>query len=280
MASAPPSVVNRPELAPKLLGITDAVAETRGAGVMFIDDGRLRRLRPADRRGVTVVYEWRPRPALFAPQSALRVNTSGKASPPRDASSSPAKEWMNLGFNCGGAALAWVGVVGLGSLTPFTAGVGGFAAAFLYAGAIAASAQCVVSVIRTSNLYTGNQSWNKAMDESPKYVLAMQGTDTIGLIGGGGALIELKAARSALTAKGFTFSRAMKPSLDQNSRRKLTKSLGIYGVRTAPAVVINRYVKQRLLDGVAGAIGLVASSVSGITNDMIVWIIADDAKDR
>ena len=170
---------------------------------------------------------------------------------------------MSLGFNCGGAALAWIGVVGMGALAPVTGGIGGVGAALLYGGAIAASGQCAVSTFRTSNLYTGHQAWNRRLDESNAYTWTMAGADVIGLLGAGGALRELKAAHTALSAKEFSWSAAMRSDLSRPVRRQLTSALGLVGGKRATTPMINRFVRQRLLDGVAGASGSPAAPRAG-----------------
>lgn len=103
--------------------------------------------------------------------------------------------------------------------------------------------------------------------------------DIIGLVGAGGAIMELKAAKTVLSAKGFTFTTAIKSELNSTARRKLTKALGIGGLTRAPTVVINKFVRQRLLDGVGGAIGLAGSGIGGVVGeakDMVIWVVADD----
>lgn len=191
----------------------------------------------------------------------------------RSPSSSPATEWLNLGFNCGGAALAWVGVVGMSALTPVTGGASAFAAAFMYGGAIAATGQCAVSTFRTSNVYTGRSAINQRLDTNSTYIWTMRAADGIGLVGAGGALREVKIAHTALSAKGFTWSQAARSGLSRPARRQLTGALGLQGSRRVPGPTINRYVRQRLLDGVAGAIGLTASATGGVGKDMVVWIV-------
>jgi hypothetical protein len=37
--------------------------------------------------------------------------------------------------------------------------------------------------------------------------------------------------------------------------------------------MINRVVRQKLLDGAAGVIGLTASTVDGATKDLVIWIV-------
>ena len=162
-----------------------------------------------------------------------------------------------------------------GARAPVTGGVSGFGAALLYGGAVAATGQCAVSAFRTSNIYTGHQNWNTSMDNNAAYIWTMRGADVVGLIGAGGALKELKVAHTALSAKGFGLAQAMQPVLSRPVRRRLPSALGLAGGRRAAAPTINRFVRQRLLDGVGGVVGLVGSASGGVTKDLVVWIIGD-----
>ncbi len=284
MASSPPAGRPTTPLRRSLVSITDSVAQTHGAGVVFTHDGRLERLRGTGASGITVVYELRRRsvapqfpipPLLRAPAPRPAAQ---RRSPPRTAATSPATEWTNLGFDCTGAALAWVGVVGLSALAPVTAGTSVYAAALLYGGAIAASGQCAVSVLRTSNLYTGNTAINRRLDNSDVYRWTMRGADFVGVIGAGAALKQLKTTHTVLKANGFTWSHSANSGLSRPVRLRLTAALSLQGSRRVSGPMINRFVKQRLLDGVAGVIGLTASARNGVVNDIVVWIVGAPEK--
>ena len=113
----------------------------------------------------------RPRGIPFIQQglTPARKPQATAPAPARTAGSSPATEWMNLGLNCGGAVLAWIGVAGLSSLAPVTGGVSGAGAILMYGGAIASTSQCVVSVARTANVHRGRTDINQRMDDSKVY---------------------------------------------------------------------------------------------------------------
>lgn len=266
-----------------MIGVVDGIPELRGSGVVLIDFGRLQRLRRAEHDVATVVFERRRRPAavpfLVATAPAPRASRPAPLAQ-RNANTSPATEWMNLGLNCGGAVLAWIGVVGMSSLAPVTGGVSGLGAALLYGGAAAATGQCVVSVARTANVQRGRPDINQAWDASPAYQYTMLAADGIGLIGAGGALKELKLTHAVLRDAGFSFTRARRgETVSRPMRRRLTTMLDLQGGRRASATVINQVLKRRLLDGAGGVLGLFASGYSGILNeagggawDLLVWI--------
>jgi hypothetical protein len=253
-----------------LISVTDSVAETKGAGVVFIDSSKVSRLRNPGPSGITVVYEVRPRGKGGAPAAKRTQGTS------------PTAEWVNFGFNCGGAVLTWVGVAGLAGLTPVTGGVSGVGAAMLTAGALASTGQCAVSAYRIYNMQTGHQDVNDALDKNETYVWTMRGADAIGLIGAGGALKELKIAHGALSAKGFsTAAVASAKGLSRPARKQITAALGLQGGKRAAAPLITKFVRQRLLEGVGGVIGGVSSAVGGNIKEVSVYImgLADGGDD-
>ncbi|RMB53947.1 hypothetical protein C8J44_1559 [Sphingomonas sp. PP-CE-3A-406] len=278
------SLSNRAVLSRHLLQVVDRVPETRGLGVVLIDFGRMQRLRAPSPGTATVVFERRMKPVVVPPMLAKPGTAAPRqAQAPqrqRTTETSPATEWINLGLNCGGAALAWIGVAGLTSLAPATGGLSGWGAAILYGGAAASTGQCVVSVARVANVQRGRTDVNQNWDANRWYVRTMLAADVVGLVGAGGALKELKATNAVLREGGFSFIRSTRgETISRPMRRALTTALELQGGRRVPGVVINHVVRQRLMDGVGGVIGLFASSYSGALGetgsgfwDVVVWI--------
>lgn len=198
------------------------------------------------------------------------------ARPPRQAHTSPASEWIGLGLNCGGAVLAWIGVVGTAALMPVTGATSGAATILLWGGALASSGQCLASTYRVTNNYRGRADINDRLDNSPLYVNSMLGADVIGLLGAGGAIKEIRATSAALHVAGIEW-RTASGALSRPLRRRLTTVFELQGSRRVSAVVINRFVRQKLLDAVGGVIGLVGSSTSGFTKEVAVWITEENA---
>ena len=273
-----------------LLRVIDRVPETRGLGVVLIDFGRMQRLRVPPPDTATVVFERRMRPVAVPPMLArpgtAAVRRAQAPQRPRTANTSPATEWINLGLNCGGAALAWIGVAGLSSLAPATGGLSGWGAAMLYGGAVASTGQCVVSVARVANVQRGRTDVNGSWDSNRWYVRTMLAADVVGLVGAGGALKELKVTNGVQRQAGFSFTRSTHGGTSSRpTRRALTTALELQGGQRVPGVVINRVVRQRLLDGVGGVIGLFASSYSGALGeagasfwDLVVWITEETGR--
>jgi len=90
-----------------------------------------------------------------------------------------------MGLSCGSAAINWVGVAGTAAATPGTGGLSAIGTAFLYGGALASSAQCIISIVRLSDLYEGDPGLNAAMDRSQAYKWTMYSLDTVGVAGAG-----------------------------------------------------------------------------------------------
>ena len=256
---------------PSILAAIGTLPELRTVGVVLIQDGRVEQLRAPDSQGISVVVELRPRVEIQAPQTASPT----PAPAPRTSGSSAAKEWVSLGFNCGGAVLAWVGVVGTGALAPVTGGLSLPATGLLWGGALATSGQCAASVYRTYNVTHGRASINDALDADPRYVWTMRGADALGLIGAAGALKEVKVAGSALSEAGIGWRAAGSGTISRPMRKVLTESLELKGAKRVSSALITAVVKQRLLDAIAGAIGMAGSAFNGVVNDAVVWTVSE-----
>ncbi|QKE90707.1 hypothetical protein HN018_12255 [Lichenicola cladoniae] len=94
-----------------VMSAINQVPDANGLGVISIDQGVVRVLRATPAGGSDIILEHR-----------LSI-AGGKPVPRTEASSAPS-EWLSFGFNCSGAVLAWVGVVGTTSLAPVTGGLG------------------------------------------------------------------------------------------------------------------------------------------------------------
>ena len=264
MASAPPAIFSADAQRGALIRAVDSVNETHGLGIALIEDMRLTRIRHQGGSGATVVFELRERRATPGPRHVPVV-------PNRSSDSSAASEWMGLGLNCGGAVLAWIGVVGTAALAPVTGGASGVATALLWGGALASTGQCMASSYRNANVYRGRQDINDALDHNSSYVWTMRAADGVGLLGAGGALKEVKAANAALHSAGVEW-RTASGALSRPLRRRLTTALELEGAKRVATHEINRFVRQKLLDATGGVIGLIGSSTSGIIKEVAVWI--------
>lgn len=299
-----------------LVKVVDNVPATRGMGVLLRHEGRIEKLRGADAAGGSILFELRERhinsaylapldpdriPSLTAGQrqagwSVLapgvkpvpyqfpqRARTGSSLARPisrvpnRNSHSVPPKEWRSLGLNCAGAAIGWIGVVGTGMLAPFTGGLSGLATVALYAGALAGTGQCVASVYRVNNAARGRSDINDELDRSRAYQWSMLGADAIGLFGAGAGLRGAAATGKALKSVGATGGDLLARSLPRAVRGDLSIALGINGMKLGTRM-INKVVRQRLLDGAGGVLGVVSSVDGGIVRELIVWVIGDPEK--
>ena len=210
-----------------------------------------------------------------APSSALtpRPGASGAS---RMAGTSVADEWKSLGFNCGGAVLAWVGVAGTGAAAPVTGGLSFGASLVLYGGAIAASGQCVASVYRIHNAIHGRAAVNDALDANSYYRWTMRGADAVGLLGAGAALNEARVAGKALRAAGTGWSQAVQRTTTSAQRVRVAAGLELPITRIG-SKVLSRLARQKLLDSAAAVLGIYASYDGGVIRELIVWIAEERA---
>ena len=116
------------------------------------------------------------------------------------------------------------------------------------------------------------------MDSDQRYVWTMRGLDVVGLVGAGGALKEMKVANAALGEAGVGWRAAAGSGLSRPMRRVLTESLELKGAKRVSSALINAVVKQRLMDALAGVIGMAGSAINGAINDVVVWTVSE-AKD-
>lgn len=184
-------------------------------------------------------------------------------------------EWVSLGFNCGGAVLSWIGVAGSTALAPVTGGLSFGATALLYGGAVATSGQCLVSSYRVYNVEKGRDDRNAALDSSKIYTYTMGVADVVGIVGAGGALKEIKETNAVLAESGVGWDLATSGKLSRPIRRRLTMALELQGAKRVSGAVIDRVLRQRLLDATAGVIGLVASGTTGLLKDVVVWLTSE-----
>ncbi len=213
--------------APAVLQAVNTVPELNTTGVILIQDGRVEQLRAPDSDGICLVVKIRPKVQLQKPYTP----PVAPAPPQRHAGSSAAKEWISLGFNCGGAVLAWSVSLVLVRLRPSPA-----ASRFLRPACSGAvrwrhPPRCGASVYRTYNATNGRETINDKLDADPRYVWTMRGLDVVGLVGAVGALKEMKIAHGALGEAGVGWRAAAGSGLSRPMRKVLTESLELKGAK-------------------------------------------------
>lgn len=244
-----------------LLQAVNSVPELGGAGVVLLANGTTYRLKATPPGDMTVVFELRPSPIAATPAH------------PRTPATNPVHEWLSLGFNCGGAVLAWVGVVGTAATAPVTGGQSLWVTGALWGGALATSGACAVSAFRVGAMVTGHDSIDEALDRNKYYRWTMWSFDAVGLLGAGGAIRDVAETQDALDAVGVDWRYAMAGKISRPMRRRLTEELGLVGAKRVAGPMIGAVVKYRLLAGIAAAVGLTGSAATGVIHDLIVWIV-------
>src|SRR5262249_20313494 len=145
-------------------------------------------------KNLTVVFE------VFVSQQHVRGPL-----PKRDRHTSVAAEWTSLGLNCGGAVLAWLGVVGTALVAPETGGASLYATSVMYTGAVASTGQCGFSIYRVYNIKHGREDRNQSLDDNKYYIWGMRAADGVAFLGAGGAFAEYRATRRALEEAGVSW---------------------------------------------------------------------------
>ncbi|CAP41756.1 hypothetical protein [Bordetella petrii] len=168
--------------------------------------------------------------------------------------------------------LAWIGVVGTGALAPVTGGASAIGTVVMWGGAIASTGQCAASVYRTANDYRDRQDINNSLNKSQVYQWTMRSADIIGLVGVGGSLKELKTTHAVLMEANVDWKVESAGRFSRPMRRQLTTLLELQGGKRVAGAVIGQLLKKRLLDGAAGALGMVSSAASGMVHEIVVWI--------
>lgn len=258
-----------PPRAAALVKAVDQVPETQGFGIVLIANGITRVVRPPRSGNERIVFEYRrgPMGSQLAPAPHIRTT-----------STSPATEWLSLGFNCGGAVLSWIGVVGSSAAAPVTGGQSLWGTAALWGGALATSATCSVSVFRVSAMMSGHAAVNEALDSSGGFVWTMRGLDVVGLLGVGGAIKDVVETRDALEAAGMDWRRAASGPISRQQRKLITAELGLQGGKRVAARLISQVVKQRLLAALAAGASITGSLATGSSHDLIVWLVSTPPK--
>ena len=100
----------------------------------------------------------------------------------------------------------------------------------------------------------------------------MLGADAVGLVGAHGTLTEVRKTGDILASHSLSWTRAANDPISRPMRRQLTAQLELQGAKRVSAHDIHSVVKQRMLDGIVGALGVIGSAMTGAIHETIVWI--------
>jgi len=246
----------------KLIQGVDRVPETAGMGIYVIEDGSARIVRP-------------PKPGATSYVVFSVATGAGRTQSSQGKNAHMLTELWSAGVSCGGAVISGIGVVGAAALAPETGGLSLAGEVLLWSGMTASASQCLVSAYRVGNAATGRESVNQSLDESMTYKTSMYVLDGVGLIGAGGAIKEFAVTEDVLKEAGISWEAAKTGGLSRQSRLAITQGLEIQTAKRLPTAVINRIVKQRLLDVTGAALGIAGSGSTdgGVVHDVGIWIV-------
>ena len=168
-------------------------------------------------------------------------------------------------------------MVGTGLLAPVTAGATVFGTTVLYAGAVAGTGQCLASVYRVGNAARGRSDINEALDRSDLYYWTMLAADGVGLAGVKGAATGVKATVAATRRAGVEIGDLAARALTAAQRAEMASVLGLNATKVGSRV-INRAVRQKLLDGAGAVLGMYSSYDGGIVRELIVWVVEEKGR--
>ncbi len=122
------------------------------------------------------------------------------------------------------------------------------------------------------NIYRGRSDINDALDQNNVYHWTMLGADVVGLVGAHGALTEVRKTGDILASRSLSWTRAANDPISRPMRRQLTEQLELQGAKRVSAHDIHSVIKQRMPGGIAGALGVTGSAMTGAIHELIVWI--------
>ncbi|NPD68135.1 hypothetical protein HN018_12250 [Lichenicola cladoniae] len=106
----------------------------------------------------------------------------------------------------------------------------------------------------------------------------MLGADVVGLVGAHGALMEVKKTGDILAGQSLNWSKAATDPISRPMRRRLTEQLELQGAKRVSAHNVHAVVKQRMLDGITGALGMTGSAMTGAIHEMIIWVRSKETR--
>ncbi len=263
----------------------DSMAETEGAGVIFIDGENvsitLREFNSSCRvNPINVVL--REPPKNITPMAYTSTLTSNVRE------SKLVGEIVGTALSCSSAVLAWIVVVGSSSIIPLT---GGASAVVTYMGAtaaVASSAQCVTGLVRTG-LELRSPDTLDWLDSQEWYQDASAVLDVVSLGGAiiSGAITIKMVQRLAITGKSISsilkgLTRQQKTSLTKEIHRlnvpgisnKMYKKLLRAGdvKRRYTQTQISDAIYIQLKDALGASLSFTGSAMAGNVNTLAVGL--------
>lgn len=263
----------------------DAIPALIGAGVIYTDGVNVVKLRAFEPICFTnpVYVVLKEAPPIQQKTRLASELTSGARN------SKLAGELVGVGLSCGAAVLSWVVVAGASAVIPATGGVSTAVVVLTYAAAVASSAQCVNSIVRTSFEVT-DPSTNDWLDSQQWYTNTSLALDVIsvgGAVASGFATIKLMLTTRAATGKSFTeilkgMSRAERkrlteeiirvnhPGISNGALKSMVRS-NLYPKRFSN-IQITEALKLQIKDAIGATLSFTGSATAGSVNGIAVGI--------
>ncbi len=263
----------------------DATPELVGAGVIYTDGVVAVKLRPfkpiCNINPVYVVLKEVP------PIQRQRELQSELESSSRN--SRLLGETVGFGLSCGAAVLSWIVVAGASAVVPVSGGASTAIVVLTYAAAVASTAQCVNSVVRTGFEITDPRT-NDWLDSQEWYTTTVTTLDVVsvsGAVASGFATIRVVMTARAATGRPFIDilkgqSRAERkrlteeiirinhPGISNGALKALVRS-NAYPKRYS-AIRITEALKLQVKEAIGATLSFTGSGTAGTVNGLAVGI--------
>jgi hypothetical protein len=193
----------------------DAIPALQGAGVAYVGDSSCEVLRRDFHTSGLDTY------VIIDEEDALPGQPAPSAVAPPDIK----VELVGLGLNCGGAVLSWAALGAEGAAAPVSGGTSLGLTILTWSAALATSAQCANSILRSADVFVHDGEWAAWLDSLEFYNWAMDALDVVSVAGAAAAgAATVRAALAVRRATGRSFVDILR-SLSRAERKRLTREL-------------------------------------------------------
>lgn len=195
----------------------DQIDELAGSGVAYIGDGQCILLRTPRHSSGLKTYVIVKEEELDEDDD---VPSANDVTPPN-----LGVELVGLGLNCGGAVLSWAALGGEVSAATVTGGATLTLTLITWSAAIATTAQCANSIIRSVDVAVHHGQWTRWLDSQDYYIWAGDVLDGISIVGATAAgAATVKTVLALRRATGRELGSILK-QLSRAERKRLTQEI-------------------------------------------------------
>lgn len=196
----------------------DQIDELAGAGVASVGDGQCALLRTPRHSSGLKTY------VIIKEEDD--IDDADDVPGPSDVSApNLAVELVGLGLNCGGAVLSWAALTGEVAAVPVSGGGSLALTVITWSAAIATTAQCANSLIRSTDVAVHHGQWTRWLDSQDYYIWAgniLDGVSIIGATAAGAATVRTVLALRRATGRELL---SILKGLNRAERKRLTEEL-------------------------------------------------------